>query len=137
MVKDVPHLFQTRGFQTIGLVNNDQIGWIGHCRPLLSIGFGNISPGPGCDLIDLHDITISSRRRLKPSRWQERLFALPGLVQTSLFFEPSLDRKQPELMAFRLDTVFNMSRRIDDFRRIEYGRMIGDGGAFGNQHRVR
>src|SRR4029453_5156846 len=40
-------------------------------------------------------------------------------------------------MALRLDTVLNMPRRIDDFRRIEYGRMLGDSGPFGNEHRVR
>ena len=51
--------------------------------------------GGGGGRINLDHLAMLSGRRCHPSRWQERLFALPGLVQTLLFLEPGLDRQHP------------------------------------------
>jgi hypothetical protein len=54
-----------------------------------------------------------------------------------LALKPGLDRQHPQLLALRLNALFDMSRCIDDLRRIEDSGAIGDDGPVGDQHGVR
>jgi len=105
MVKDVPHLFQTRGLQAVGLIDNDQLGWVWSGLTLLSIGLGNIGRRCRRRPIKLDDIPVAPRWRLDLFRPYERLLLSLSLMLSLLLPQPGFDRERLQMMTFDDDDV--------------------------------
>ena len=61
VVKDIPHLFQTRGFQAIRLIDNDQVGRIRGLHTFLGIGRRDLGRRRRGGHIDLDDVVNDLR----------------------------------------------------------------------------